>query len=143
MYVFEKQHGKEIWEVVLEVHVANSSGKCIDVTQDGKYVFAGTNYELIQFDLELYQSASFTLHNARALFSLHSKTYVLCSNGLFQIDVKPVEIKKELIAYKFSKISLMGVTGTGKSTFCERLVNGTIENVFSTFGKKIFIYNRP
>ncbi len=60
------------------------------------------------------------------------------NNGLYSFEVRPVEIAKELINYRFVKISLLGHTGTGKTTFCNRMMNEDVSNIYSTFGKKIF-----
>jgi len=142
--LLEKGTGKEdAWQTVLEVDVARNRGVCVSITEDGRTIFAGTLGELIQFDLDSYQSQTIPISNVVQVFPHGEYTFVLNGIGLYFFKNSPVEIEEGLINYKFAKISLLGHTGTGKTTFCSRLLHGSIDNIHSTFGKKIFNIELP
>jgi GTPase SAR1 family protein len=139
IYIIERESKKDTnWQTVVEVDIADNAGVCVDITEDGNTVFAGTRGELIQFDLDSYQSETISITNVKGVFSSGNQIYVLTNEGLHVFEKRPVEIKRELISYKFMKISLLGHTGTGKTTFCNRILYGNIDNIYSTFGKRIF-----
>jgi len=130
--------GKEDkWQIVAQVDAAKNRGICIEITDDGKTILAGTINEIIQFDLDSYQLETIQIP-VNKIFSAGNMAYVLNNKGLYSFEVKPIEIAEKLISYKFVKISLLGHTGTGKTTFCNRMLNMDIDKIFSTFGKKIF-----
>lgn len=83
IYLLESQSRKEkAWQTVVEVNVANNRGVCINITKDGKTIFAGTDGEIIQFDLDSYQSETIDVSNVKRIFSSEDQIYVLTSNGL-------------------------------------------------------------
>lgn len=138
IYLIESA-GKEEkqWQVAVEVDVANTNGVCIEITDDGETVFAGTSAEIIQFDRSSQQAETTFTRNLSRIYTFREQIYYLNKQGLYAFERRPVEIKKELINYRFNKISLLGHTGTGKTTFCNGLIYGDIDNIYSTFGKKI------
>ena len=139
IYVIEKESKEsEAWQTVLEIDIANNRGVCVSISEDGETVFAGTRGEIIQFDLDSYQSETTPVRDIKRIFSFKNETYVLTNRGLFFFEKRPVKIKKELINYRFFKISLLGHTGTGKTTFCNRILYDSIDDIYSTFGKRIF-----
>jgi len=141
MYVVE-QESKELekWQTVLEVNVAEDRGVSVEIAGDGKLVYAGTLSRLIKFDLDSYQSEILPMNGIKNIFPAGKNTLVLDIDGLHVLENSPVEIGANVISYKFVKISLLGYTGTGKTTFCSNLVNGSIDNIYSTFGKRIFTW---
>jgi hypothetical protein len=141
MYVIEREaRDVEKWQKVLEVNVAEDKGVSVEIDKEGKFVFAGTLSRLIKFDLDAYQSEIFMLNRVTNIFPDGNRTIVLDRDGLHVIQNTPVEIQTNVISYKFVKVSLLGYTGTGKTTFCSNLVNGSIDNIYSTFGKRIFTW---
>jgi len=139
IYIIESESKKDrTWQTVVEVDVAKNRGVCINITEDGKTVFGGTHGEIIQFDLHSYQSETIPIRDVKEIFSSGSQIYVLTNKGLNVFEKKPIEIKKELINYRFIKVSLLGHTGTGKTTFCSRMLYDNIDNIYSTFGKRLF-----
>jgi len=136
IYVIESMEEKK-WQIVVQVDAAKDRGVCIRIAEDGKTVFAGTHSEIIQFDLDLHQFETIP-GSVKKIFSRGTREYVLNNKGLYAFEVRPIEIAEELVKYRFVKISLLGHTGTGKTTFCRRMMNDSIDNIFSTFGKKIF-----
>ncbi len=141
MYLVE-QESKELekWQTVLEVNVAEDRGVSVEIAGDGKLVYAGTLSRLIKFDLDSYQSEILPMNGIKNVFPAGKNTFVLDIDGLHVFENCPVEIGANVISYKFVKISLLGYTGTGKTTFCSNLVNGSIDNIYSTFGKRIFTW---
>lgn len=138
IFWIERESSEGIWQIVVEVDIAQSRGICINVTDDGETIFAGTYNEIIQFDLDSHQLETTTVENPRKIFSHINEMYILTGKGLLAFEKKPVKIARELINYKFSKISLLGHTGTGKTTFCNGIISGDVSNIYSTFGKRIF-----
>lgn len=139
IYLIEKESKeRKTWQTVVEVDIADYRGICVNITEDGKTIFAGTEGELVQFDLHTYQSETTSIKDIKRIFSSGNQTYILTNTGFYVFKNRPVEIKKELISYKFVKMSLLGHTGTGKTTFCNRIIYNDIGNIYSTFGKRIF-----
>jgi len=139
IYQIERE-SKELqtWQTAVVVDIANFRGICISITEDGETIFAGTSDELIQFDLDSNLSETTTIPDIKGIFPSGNETYILTANGFYVFRNKPVEISRELINYRFTKISLLGHTGTGKTTFCKRLIRSEIDDIKSTFGKRIF-----
>lgn len=139
IYLIERESkDRKTWQTVVEVDVADYRGVCVNISEDGKTIFAGTKGELIQFDLPSYQSETTRIKDIKRIFSSGNQTYILTGKGLYVFENRPVEIKRELINYRFVKVSLLGHTQTGKTTFCKRILYGNIDNTYSTYGKRIF-----
>lgn len=129
-------------KIVVSVDVATSEGVCIHVTGDGKTVFAGTSTEIIQYDVDSQQTLTHELENIQKIFSKNNEIQVLTKSGLFIFERHPIETPLDLIKYQYSKVSLIGHTGVGKSTLCSKITNSS-DNVKSTFGKKIWTLTLP
>lgn len=137
MYLIEQSGKKKQWQIVVEVDVARNEGICAEITDDGKTILVGTKTEIIQFDIESNQIQR-TRYPVKRIFASGDYGYVLNNFGLYQFELKPIQIVEDLIKYRFVKISLLGHTQTGKSTFCSRILNEDIGKIYSTYGKKIF-----
>lgn len=139
MYVVEKERkDHEKWQTVLEVNIAEDRGVSVEIANDGKLVYGGTLNRLIKFDLDSYQFETSKMNGVKSILPAGKYSLILDIDGLYVIENRPVTIVANLISYKFIKISLLGYTGTGKTSFCSNLVNGSIDNIYSTFGKRIF-----
>ncbi|MHA1332340.1 MAG: hypothetical protein ACTSR2_14830, partial [Candidatus Hodarchaeales archaeon] len=144
IYLFEKE-SKETpqWQPIYEIDIATGFGNCINITDDGKTIFAGTKNEVIQFDRDSQQTEQINIPNSKRIFSFGNTIYVLNHKGLCSFKRKIIEVKKDLINYKFAKIGLLGHTGTGKTTLCNYLLYNKIQDAKSTFGKRIWNWILP
>lgn len=133
-----ENQNSQSWQTVLEVDIAKNKGVCLTITDDGKTIFACTAGELIQIDLDSYQTETKKIQYLKRIFSNENAILILTDKGLFNLQKHPITIKEELIKYRFMKISLLGHTGTGKTTFCNRLLYDDVNDIYSTFGKRIF-----
>ncbi len=140
IHLFEKkiENGAKKWQTVLEIANAKSRGNCIHITNDGKTVFAGTDTELIQFDVDSQQIESNEIGGIIKIFSKENTILVLKKDGLLSFEREKVKPDPKLIKYKYAKISLIGHTGVGKSTLCNFITTGSAGAVKSTFGKRIW-----
>jgi len=144
IYLFEKSSSEPLnWKVAVEVDVANSVGHCVVLTEDRETIFAGTDNEIIQFDIDTQQAESISITSSRKLFTYGNDIYTLLVNGLFYFQKQKIRIEQELINYKYSKISLLGHTGTGKTTFCKWLIYDEFIKVPGTHGKLIWNWILP
>jgi len=142
--VFEKSAAQEaIWQSVYEVKDATSFGNTVYIAEDGKTVFAGTTTEVIQFDTETQQVDSIDIASARRIFGSRDDIFVLSAYGLYKFTRKNIEVRPDLIKYKYFKIGLVGHTGVGKSTLCNYITTGSFADLSSTPGKKIWIWELP
>ncbi|MHA1227850.1 MAG: TIR domain-containing protein [Candidatus Hodarchaeales archaeon] len=141
IYLFEKE-SQDIskWNNVFGLDIATGLGICINISDDGNNIFAGTNNEIIQFDRDSQLTGIIDIKRVKKIFSFKEKVYILKDNGLFYFEKKKVDIKIELINYNYIKVSLLGHTQTGKSTFCNNLLDENIDKLESTFGKRILNY---
>ena len=135
---FELNTEKDQWKKVFQVDVATSAGITINVTSDGKTVFAGTRTEIIQIDLDTQQIQTTPLQNSREIFSRGDTVYVLTKQELHSFQRTEIKTPYTSIKYKYAKISLVGHTGVGKSTLCNMITTDSTENTKSTFGKKVY-----
>jgi len=142
--LFEKETaGSNRWQLMYEIEIATGMGNSVTVTDDGKTVFAGTGSELIQFDFDSQQTYQHSLTDVKKIFSEGETVYLLTDKGFYSFAKKDIEIRKDLINYRFVKISLLGHTGTGKTTLCNYIISGNVCDAKSTFGKRIWSWNLP
>jgi GTPase SAR1 family protein len=142
--LFEKEQvDVDQWRNMYEIETATGSGNSIHIMSDGETVFAGTENELIQFDFSSQLTAQLPLREIKKIFSIGQTVYLLTNNGFFEFKKNDVEVREDLINYKFAKVSLLGRTGTGKSTIGNYIISGEISDVQSTFGKRIWNWPLP
>jgi GTPase SAR1 family protein len=144
IYVFEKGLDEEpTWESVYEVKEARSFGKAVHITEDGQAVFGGTTTDVIQFDTEKQLADLIGIGGTQRIFSSKNDVYLLTSFGLYHFKRQPIEVKPDLIKFKYFKIGLVGHTGVGKSTLCNFIVTGSYSELPSTSGRKIWNWEVP
>jgi WD40 repeat protein len=144
IYLFERTADQEHnWKSVYEVKDATSFGVSVNITEDGKTVFAGTSTEVIQFDAETQQVDSIGISGTRKIFSLGDDVFVLTAYGLQHFKRRPIEVRLDLIKYKYVKVGLVGHTGVGKSTLCNFVTTGSPGDLLSTLGKRIWNWELP
>jgi WD40 repeat protein len=141
--LFEKLKSVKQWQLVFEIDNASSSGNCIRITEDGKTVFAGTDNEVIQFDIDSQQVGLIDIKGATKIFCEGNRVYVLTKGGFQYFERKEIEVPAAFIKYRYVKISLVGHTGVGKSTLCNFITTGSTGNVKSTFGKRVWTWTVP
>lgn len=142
--LFEKLRGNiERWQLVFEIDNASSFGSCIHITEDGKTVFAGTDDEVIQFDIDSQQVGLINIKGARKIFSEGNLVFVLTKGGFQCFERREVEVQAAFIKYRYAKISLVGHTGVGKSTLCNFIITGSAGDIKSTFGKRVWTWILP
>lgn len=144
IHLFEKiEKDSPQWQSVYEIDNATGFGRCIHITEDGKTIFAGTDNEIIQFDIDSQQVGSIDIKGARKIFSKGDLIFVLTVGGFLCFERKPVEVEVGFIKYRYAKISLVGHTGVGKSTLCNLITTGSPGDVKSTFGKRVWNWTIP
>ena len=135
---FFERTESEGWKNVLKTDIAESFGNCIHFTDDGKNIYAGTATNIIQIETDSQNVQFIELENSKAIFSKGHTIFALNSRGLVSFDEEPVQLPEDMISYHYSKVSLIGRTGTGKTSLCSLIVNGSTEGIKSTFNKRIW-----
>jgi len=131
------------WKSVYEADAATSVGTSINVTDDGKTIFAGSKTEIIQFDLNSQQIQTIDLENTKRIFSKGNTIYALTANGLFSFERTEIETPVNIVTYRYAKVSIIGHTGVGKSTLCNIILKGVNDRFESTFGRKVWTWIIP
>jgi len=131
------------WKLVYETDTASSRGTCVLLTDDGRTIFAGTYTEVIQFDLDTQQVQIISIQNTKAIFSKDNTIFVLSAHGLRSFERTKVIVPEEAVKYQYCKVSLIGHTGSGKTTLCSLITSGSTTGIGSTFGKRIWNWTLP
>ncbi len=140
---FEHDPTTKKWRSVFETDAASSRGRAIHFTTDGGSVFAGTDTEIIQFDLDSQQVQLMPSSSTRAIFSSGNTIYVLTADGLFSFERAPVVVPETLLKYKYAKVSLIGLTSVGKTRLVRSIVGVPLEKIQSTFGRETLDWVLP
>lgn len=135
---FEKKIDGFGWKLAYETNTATSGGTCITFSNDGNMVFAGTATELIQFDVNTLQVEMTQIDNIINIFLYGNKLLVLTTKNLLEVEINKIKISDTDLKYQYSKISLIGHTGSGKTTLASLITSGSIENIESTYGKRVW-----
>ncbi|EQB64875.1 MAG: hypothetical protein AMDU3_IPLC00004G0453 [Thermoplasmatales archaeon I-plasma] len=135
--IFERT-GQNEWNNVLETNFAESKGNCIHFMEDGNTIFAGTSTHIIQLDVGSQQGQLISIRDTKAIFSKGNTIYALTNDALITFEKGPIEVSTDQIKYQYSKISLIGRTGTGKTTLCSQIASAKTEEIKSTYGKRIW-----
>lgn len=139
IYIFDRDPDRNnVWNLAVEIDNATGQGTCIHISEDGTTIFAGTKEELVQYDMSSEQTDTIDINEIIRIFSKGNRVFVLKSTGLVSFERKQIELRKDLVKYKYLKVSLVGHTGVGKSALCGRLITGVLPDPQSTFGKKIW-----
>lgn len=139
LHLFESKEGTKQWRSVFETDTASSQGSSIYITNEGNAVYAGTNTELIQFDRDTQHMRQFLIGRVGAVFCDKTSVYVISDRKILSLPRKQIVLPAKFARYQYSKISLIGRTGVGKTTLCSNFVNRSVAGVSSTFGKRVWI----
>lgn len=137
---FEIDQKEKKWKSVFVIDAASNRGNCIHLTEDAKSIFAGTDSEIIQFDFQTQQIQQISSAPVKSLFSTDTQVFVLTDNTLEVFQRSEVEVPISLVRYQYAKVSLVGHTGVGKSTFCNNVVGKDLQQIKSTVGKKVWTW---
>lgn len=140
---FEPTVDSPEWKLVYETDTASSRGTCVLLTDDGRTIFAGTHTEVIQFDLDTQQVQIIPIENTKAIFSKGNTILVLTAYGLRSFERTKIIVPEEAVKYQYCKVSLIGHTGAGKTTLCSLITSGSIDDIKSTFGKRVWNWTLP
>jgi len=138
IYLFDRDHE---WKQVSDLQNATGFGTSICMTNDGESVFAGTMTEVIQFDRANLQSDSIDIAGSVQVFCHNTHVYVLTRYNFLKFERKPVDVKLDLVKFKYIKIGVVGRTRVGKSTLCSQIVYNSPGDGISTQGKKVWTWN--
>ena len=136
LHFLEKE--KDKWIHTFEINLGTAWGNSVVMGKDENVIYGSTDNEVIQVDLSTYQSKKFEIKNCKKIFIFKDKLMLLTSRGFYAIDKSKIDIPIDLIKFKYSKISLIGHTNVGKSTFCNKLVREPQKKIQTTLGKRIW-----
>lgn len=138
IYIFDRDHE---WKQVSDIQNATGFGNSVCMTNDGQSLFAGTMTEVIQFDNANLQSDSIDISGTVQVFCHNTSVYVLTRYSFLKFERKPVDVKVDLVKFRYMKIGVVGRTRVGKSTLCSQIVYGYPGDGISTQGKKVWTWN--
>jgi GTPase SAR1 family protein len=143
--VLEPNATETEWRSVLSASVARSVGRAVYPTPNGETVFGCCAEELVQLDLENEQAAAILAKGGIRTFFRDGALIILDAEGLWKQILQPVEVSPKLVRFRYSKISVVGHTGVGKSSLCRAIVTGKLAtgDAQSTFGRRVWTYEVP
>jgi GTPase SAR1 family protein len=139
---FEKGYGEQ-WRSVFQTATATGRGTSLRFDPDGNTLYAGTDGEVIQVDLESYQIQQIPVARTLLLFIHDNLVYALTTNGLITFAKEKIEVAAKFVRYKFAKVSVLGRTNVGKTTLCRLITTGSADNVQSTYGRNVWDWIPP
>jgi len=134
---FEYDTLRSNWSSPIDVATATSEGKCVHLTGDGQSVLAGTETELIQFDVQSQLIQRIPTQPIVEIFSTPESVFVLTNREVARYSRSPAQVPLSLVKYKFAKISLVGHTEVGKTSFCKNIFGEDIHKTKSTIGRNV------
>ncbi len=129
------------WRLTFQTDTATGRGSSVATTLDGKTIFAGTQNELIQLELESQEMMLLPVEKTVRIFPEDNGAFVLTQMGLIHLQRQKIELPAKFLRYRFAKISLLGRTGVGKTTLCSVIVTGSPGSAQSTFGRRVWDWN--
>ena len=139
IHVLESEHGKNQWREVCGTDTATSWGTSVHITGDGSTVYAGTGTEFIQLDRTSQIVQQTSGERVNGVFSDQKQVYLVHDQKITSTPRVELRPSAQFTKYRYSKISLVGSTGLGKSTLSSNFVNRTTEGLDSTFGRRIWV----
>jgi len=134
---FEFDTSKKTWNPPIAISTATSRGNCLHITRDGESVFAGTDSELIQFDVQSQLVQHIRMKSVIAVFSTVDSVFVVNATGIGKFERTPAEVPLPLVRYKYVKVSLVGHTNVGKTSFARYLLGDEVQGIKSTIGREV------
>ena len=134
---FEFDSSKNTWNPPIAISTATSRGNCVQITQDGESVFAGTDSELIQFDVQSQLVQQIPMRSVIAVFSTLDSVIIVNSTGIYKYERTPAEAPLTLVRHKYVKVSLVGHTNAGKTSFFRYLLGEELQDIPSTIGRDV------
>ena len=139
IHVLESEPGKTEWREVCGTDTATSWGTSVHITNDGKTVYAGTGTDFIQLDRASQIVQQSNGERIIAVFSDMNVAYVVHQQKIVSIPRVELQPSPQFTRYRYSKVSLVGSTGLGKSTVSSNFVHRSTEGLDSTFGRRIWV----
>ncbi len=140
-YEADEKSDDPIFRPAFRASLATGQGRCVTFSEDGATVFAGTKSEIIQFDIATGTAERIQEVHCVGIWVYNNTMLYLTPGGFYRQSISKIKVPIESIKFKHQKISLIGHTGSGKSTLCNQLIAGTPGSEQSTFGKKIWTWN--
>ncbi len=137
----ETSPDKLVFRRTCTVDLGDGIGSCVALSHDGRMVYGGTSREIIIFDIEKYVGRTISSNPCVRMWPIGDALHVLTENEFTKYKVGEIDYPSGLVSSKRVKVSLLGHTGAGKTTLCERLIKGEVSKVKSTFGKRIWRWN--
>lgn len=139
---FERENGNK-WRKCYNIDISSGFGKCITISKDQEIIIAGSSSEILFFNIES-MLVDFTKlrskERAVKIFPENDKIIVLTNERLYKLPIPSFETTVESVRFKYSKISIIGLTEVGKSTLCKMIIMGSHEGLKSTYGKHIWTW---
>ena len=142
VYYFETESAETSvnFHRVLRIDLARGKGECVTLSPNGRMLFAGTDEELVFYDLTKNLGVAVHSDSCVKLWATEDMLYVLTSKEIVRYVLKDIVYPPQYIPIKHVKVSLLGHTYAGKSSLCERVIHGFVSEKKRTYGKQIWTW---
>lgn len=137
-YIFEREADSGAWRTIFETEAATGSGRAIGPVPGTREVVAATVNELFTINPESQEIRNGRIPESIAIFPHKTGVLLLTAKGLSETLYQELKIREDLVQYEYLKVSLLGNTGSGKTTLCSALATGDPGDQLSTFGRKVW-----
>jgi GTPase SAR1 family protein len=125
------------WASPIDVASSTSVGNCVHITSDGQSVIAGTASELLQYDIQSEFIQSVASDPVIGVSSTPDHILAITTKGILEFQRSDAEAPLASVKYKFAKISLVGHTQVGKTSFAANLLGHSVQEIRSTLGRTV------
>lgn len=135
IYVYKKE--KSTFKRVFEFRIRESQGNWVFYSQENEEILIGTNNNLFYLDKN-FQSIKELRLASKQIIDHEGTELVLTNNSIVIPNFNNAKIPETLVDYKYKKISLVGDSQVGKTSFCNYLESGDGNTETSTVGTHVW-----
>ena len=139
--IFENSEEDGVWRNSFETYLASGEGISLDKSEDGNFIFAATEREVLKIDAHTQEVYYSDVKDPRVIKVDGSNLLVITETGLVELPFSNFSTKLEFVSYQYFKIGLLGETSCGKTTLCNAIITGNTSYQGSTFGRHVWIWD--
>ena len=128
---------KEDFKEVTNFQIDPSRGNWIQESKETGKILIGTNKKLLLLDKKFEDVEELDI-GIKQILSYGSNDIFLTDNDVVKLNYSKAKPPSEIRDYKFKKVSLVGNSQTGKTSFCSYLDNQEGDAPLSTYGTHLW-----
>lgn len=134
LYIFTRE-GNELKK---DSEYATTWGEGTGILSFNNFLVGGTEREIIKINLDDNRIEKAKLQCISLLSTIDNESFVGTPKNFSNLKKIAFTPYQNIKSTKYAKVGIVGLTGTGKSTICNRLKTGGYEPKLSTLGRKIW-----